>query len=79
MKPSQNFFCGALALNEPQSRRYHSPSPGWRIEYHIAASVDLPLQQCAAAAKLAVGASSSAQMPSPMMSDRMSSSSEFAL
>src|SRR5262245_52546631 len=45
MNPSQNFFCGALALNDPQPFRYHSPRPGCRIEYHIAASVDLPPPQ----------------------------------
>src|SRR5262245_29776659 len=38
MKPSQNFFFGAWRDMLPQPFRYHSPRPGWRIEYHIAAS-----------------------------------------
>src|SRR5258705_5728022 len=74
MKPSQNFFCGALALNEPKPLRYHSPTPGCRIEYHIAASVDFPLEHWPAAflAWLAAGASRSAQTPRVTRIERMS-------
>src|SRR4029453_4355095 len=73
MNPSQNFFWGAWS-NEPQSFRYHSPRPGWRIEYHMAEVADLPRPQCSAA-RLAVGASSNAPTARIAVIERMTVSS----
>src|SRR5574338_754536 len=49
MKPSQNLRGGAFE-NGPQPFRYHSPSPGCAIEYHIADCDERPPLQVPAAA-----------------------------